>query len=349
MARLIAALLLFVMAAIGNHPLVAQTTAPQLSPQVTEEGQRVVYDLYTWQRRELTKRLPLDHDWPNESQLAEAFSKYNITPAGITQFIPVPSRVLPGVYLVSSNPTLTYLIDCGPEGVALIDPGIQENFDAMIATVEKLGFPKSKIRWVLNTHAHFDHAGSDYLFKKLGAKIMIGALDADAVERGTLVTATSGAYITRPHVPGFTPTTIDQRLFDGEEVPLGNKLLIVISTPGHTSGSSCFLLQVGEKNVLFSGDTLLFDNRLGYQGTAYADNRAYEQSLEKLDQFHLARKSDFFWDVLLPGHGTIVLDRAYMDVDKGWHTTAWDLTHGEPVEALPFATPEYRRLMFGRP
>jgi len=31
----------------------------------TEEGQTVVYDKYTWQRRELAKRLPLDQTWPS--------------------------------------------------------------------------------------------------------------------------------------------------------------------------------------------------------------------------------------------------------------------------------------------
>lgn len=51
----------------------------------------------------------------------------------------------------------------------------------------------------------------------------------------------------------------------------------------------------------------------------------------------------------MPGHGTLVLDRASMDVDKGWRTVQLDLLEGDPVDALPFATDRYRVLMFGRP
>jgi glyoxylase-like metal-dependent hydrolase (beta-lactamase superfamily II) len=255
--------------------------------------------------------------------------------------------ILPNVYLVASNPTLTYLIDCGPEGVAIIDPGIVQDYSEIIANVEKLGFSKSRIRWVLNTHAHFDHSGSDYLFRKLGAQILIGAADADAVEKATLVTALNFAY--GPNAPPFNVSVVDHKLSDGEVVHLGNKVLTVIHTPGHTEGSSCFFLRVGDKNVLFSGDTVLFDDRLGFQGTGFSDNRAYVQSLEKLAKFQLYLHDQFRWDVLLPGHGTIVLDRAYMDVEKDWHTVELDLINGSPIEALPFSTPDYRVLMYGRP
>jgi hypothetical protein len=55
------------------------------------------------------------------------------------------------------------------------------------------------------------------------------------------------------------------------------------------------------------------------------------------------------WDLLLPGHGTIVLDRAYADVTKGVRQVQWAVTTGEPINALPFADKYYRELMFGRP
>ncbi|KOF01192.1 hypothetical protein W7K_00780 [Stenotrophomonas geniculata N1] len=55
------------------------------------------------------------------------------------------------------------------------------------------------------------------------------------------------------------------------------------------------------------------------------------------------------WDVLLPGHGTIVLDRAGMDVEKAYEAVRLDLLDGGRIEAAPFATTRYRRMMFGRP
>jgi len=318
-----------------------------LQVQITEEGQRVVFDRYTWQRRELTKRLPLDQPWPNENDIGAAFTKYGLDKPPVPEFIPTPARILPDVYLVGSQPNHTYLIDGGPEGLALIDPGLMSNFDAIVANVERLGFSRKRIRWVLNTHAHFDHSMADGLFQRLGAKILIGSADADAVERATRVTAN---YMLPPQTLATYPRTkIDWRLADGEELRLGNKTFHVIHTPGHTEGSSCFLLQFEGRNILFTGDTLLYDHRLGAQSTAYADNRSYVGSLGKLARFTLNTVDRVRWDTLLPGHGVLVLDRAYLDIEKGWRTVQIDLLEGDPVDALPFATNRYRTLMFGRP
>lgn len=320
----------------------------------TEEGQRVIYDRYTWQRRELTKRLPLDQSWPGDSEIGSFFPKYGLDKDAPETNIPVPRKISPSVYLVGSNLVLTYLIDCGPGAVAIVDPGLLPAFQSILANVEKAGFPRSSIKWLLNTHAHFDHSMSDASFRKLGAQLLIEEADASAVEKGTRITG----YFLLPEsarrmfgLPEeFPATKVDGRLSDGENVHLGNKVLTVIHTPGHTPGSACFLLVDGDQNILFSGDTILFDNRLAAMVGVYgADNAQYAASLAKLAAFENGPKKGFRWDVLLPGHGTIVLDRAYMDVLKGWLTAEHDVTRGQPIEALPFSSQSYRMLMFGRP
>jgi len=45
-------------------------------------------------------------------------------------------------------------------------------------------------------------------------------------------------------------------LSDGDEINVGDLLVRVIHTPGHTPGSVCFLVIHGEEMALFSGDTL---------------------------------------------------------------------------------------------
>lgn len=322
--------------------------AAVLTHQVTEEGQSVVFDAYTWQRRELAKRLPLDRPWPPESKIAQTFRKYGLDKPPMPEFLPAPAEILPDIYLVGSNPNHTYLIDGGSGHLTLIDPGLVSNFDTIIANIKKLGFSPKAIKWVINTHAHFDHSMANGLFRKLGAKILIGKDDADAVEKGTLVTAKF--MLSSKEVANYPKTKVDWPLSDGEELYLGNKTFIVIHTPGHTAGSSCLLLQLDGRNILFSGDTLLYDNRLGTQSTAYADNRAYLASLEKLEHFTLTfTNHPIRWDVLLPGHGALVLNRAYMDVLKGLRTVQIDRFTGQPVEAYQFSTEDYRQLMFGRP
>ena len=142
---------------------------------------------------------------------------------------------------------------------------------------------------------------------------------------------------------------VDWPVDDGELLQLGNKAFHAISTPGHTPGSTCYLLTVGDRNILFGGDSILFDYRLAFQGAPYADNATYLASLRKVSRFSLTRDAPVRWDILLPGHGTMVMDRAYIDVLKDVRQVEWALSVGEPIKALPFGDADYRKLMFGRP
>ncbi len=325
----------------------APARAPALQASTTEEGQSVVYDAYTWRRRQLDKKLPLGEAWPAEFQLPPLFKRFGLDTAPVPEAIPVPSQVLRDIYLVNSVPNHTWLIDGGADGLALIDPGLEANVEAILKTVDALGFQRRAIRWVINTHAHFDHAQADAHFQRLGAKVLVGRGDAAAVEKATGVTA---KYVLGAAQSAAYPTlTVDRVLDDGEDIRIGDKTLVAIATPGHTPGSTCYRLELDGMNVLFGGDTILFDYRLGAQATPYIDNAAYLASLNKLARYFTYPLVRGRWDMLLPGHGTIVLDRAYADVIKGVRQVQWALANGEPINALPFADDYYRKLMFGRP
>jgi len=313
----------------------------------TEEGQTVVYDKYTWQRRELAKRLPLDQTWPSENDINAVFTKYGLEKSSI-QYEFIPARITRDVYLVNTKPNLTYLIDTGSSGLVIVDPGLEENVESILNNVEALGFSRKSIKWVLNTHAHFDHSMADVHFQRLGAKILVGRADVPAVEKGTLVTAKYAPFLHQN--AAYPKLTVDWPVDDGEEIILGNKTFVAISTPGHTPGSTCFFLTIDDKNILFGGDTILFDYRLGAQATPFADNVAYLASLKKIANFNAnPTLRSVRWDMLLPGHGVIVLDHAYVDVLKDLRQVQWDVTNGAAVSALPFADDDYRKLMFGRP
>jgi glyoxylase-like metal-dependent hydrolase (beta-lactamase superfamily II) len=329
---------------------------------VTDENQRVAFDQTIWQFRELAKVLPLDEPWPRGApQLQAAFAKYGLNQATPPKVLPIPARLARDVYLVGQagvgGNNLTYLVDCGEAGLALIDPTYESEVEPTLAQVEKAGFAPDRIRWVLNTHCHVDHAMADAAFHRRGAQIIAGAADADAIVKGTRVTAyyiVESLNATDPRTGekrGFPKCPVGHRLADGEELRLGNKTFHVIHTPGHTPGSVCFLLQLDGKNLLFSGDTVLYDARLGWQGNPYADNTAYVASLEKLANFKLEprRSEPFQFDLLLPGHGAISMDRAYLDIDKALEHTRWQLGNLGRVESTPFSTSYYRQLMFGRP
>ncbi len=345
MRRRVAAVPLFLFALAWSY----QRSLEPVKPIRTEEGQQVVFDRATWQLRELSKKLPLSEAWPTGPALTQALARYGLDRNTPPQTIPVPARITGDVYLVGQDrvSNLTYMLDCGPAGVAIIDPTYESEFERTLANVDKCGRSRKDIRWVLNTHCHVDHAMADKKFRDLGARIIVHEADAAAIEKGTRVTAW---YLVarQTGVSYFPRCPVDQRLSDGEQLSLGNKLLEVIHTPGHTPGSVSFLLQENGKNLLFSGDTVLYDGRLGWQGNPYADNHAYLASLDKLNQFTL-NMAKVRWDILLPGHGAISMDRAYLDVQKDRELVAALLAAGREIPSVPFALAEYRNRMFGRP
>jgi len=354
----ILALLSSGLAQTPNAPAAA-SVIPPLRGIVTEENQTVVFDQNTWQMRELTKKLPLAEAWPkNGREFQVALAKHQLTQNTPPKVLAIPSQIARDVYLIGQEigSNLTYLIDCGPDGAAIIDPTYESEVDRTLAHAAKCGFPREKIRWVLNTHCHIDHAMADAAFQRHGAEIAAGDADADAIEKGTRVTA---YYIMEslsdPKLSGggkgFPKCKVAHRLSDGEEFKLGNKIFHVIHTPGHTPGSVCFLLQIDGKNLLFSGDTVLYDARLGWQGNPYADNTAYLASLEKLASFKIEprRSEPFHFDLLLPGHGAIALDQAHLDVTKALNHARWQLGNLNHRLSVPFSTTFYRQQMLNRP
>jgi len=129
-----------------------------------------------------------------------------------------------GVLQIPVGPmqNFTYLIwDDETKEAAIIDPSW--DLDKVLKEAETRSL---KIRYILNTHTHYDHCiGNEYVKKKTGAKI-IGSKDANV--------------------------KIDKVVYDGEQIPLGRSYITVISTPGHSPDSVCYLF---EQN-LFTGDTL---------------------------------------------------------------------------------------------
>jgi len=124
-----------------------------------------------------------------------------------------------------SMDNFSYLIGCDQTGQAMvIDPGA--NVTRILSEAQKQGL---SIESIVNTHGHGDHtAGSARLKLLTGARIIIHALDADAVPEA------------------------DIRLSDEIDLPAGALTLRVMHTPGHTPGGICLYGQ----GQLFTGDTL---------------------------------------------------------------------------------------------
>ena len=136
------------------------------------------------------------------------------------------------------------LVDEATRKAVVIDPGDEaERIARAIAAEEATAVA------LVHTHAHFDHiSGSGELAELTGAPIRLHPADRTLYDRLPSQAAMFGLEANPPTPPGLP-------LSDGEAIRFGESALRAIHTPGHTPGSTCFLLE-GDDPVLFSGDTL---------------------------------------------------------------------------------------------
>jgi glyoxylase-like metal-dependent hydrolase (beta-lactamase superfamily II) len=190
----------------------------------------------------------------------------------------VPSALSPLVRrIVAPNPgpftgpgTNTYLV--GIDEVAVIDPGPDEksHIDAIVGASMK-----ERVRWVLLTHTHPDHApGTARLVKETGAEVL--------------------AYGKR--IDKDTSVIPDRVIGEGDSIEGTEFGLSVLHTPGHAPNHLCFLLE--EERVLFTGDTVLDGMFSVVSPQRGGDMTEYLTSLGRMEKMRLSR--------LAPGHGDVI-------------------------------------------
>ena len=166
-------------------------------------------------------------------------------------------RILP-VTPFAQNCTLLWCLET-MKG-AVVDPG--GDLDDIVAAATKFGVTLEKI---LLTHGHIDHAGGTAaLVARLGIPV-VGPQREDAFWIDQL--PNQSRMFGFPPCAAFTP---DRWLEDGDKVRVGNVILDVLHTPGHTPGHVAFfhpasrLASVGD--VLFAGSIGRTDFPRGAQG-----------------------------------------------------------------------------------
>ena len=174
--------------------------------------------------------------------------------------------------------TNCYLISSDRAAV-VIDPG--QDSETVLRFLED---SSDKERFILITHAHFDHiAGVPLLREKTGVPIGIGAGDHTALSDPSINLSA------RFHVQ-IPPFTADRTFHDGDVFTVGDLRFSVLETPGHTVGGVSYLLE----NALFSGDTL-FEGTVGRTDFPGGDIHTLKKSVKRL----LLLDGD---TVIYPGH-----------------------------------------------
>lgn len=179
----------------------------------------------------------------------------------------------------------------------IIDPGGEiSNFESEISNV-------GKVEYILLTHGHFDHIFKAKEYSELtGAKIAISELDSEFTNNNYL--NMSERYLRRSNIK-LKNFDADILLRDGDTLPFGKNTIKVISTPGHTQGSVCYIIN----DAIFSGDTL-FCNDCGATRFPTGNAGNLNTSLKKL----YSLEGDY---KLYPGHS----DFSLLSNERGKHLT----------------------------
>src|SRR4051812_48752055 len=149
-----------------------------------------------------------------------------------------PFRIAGNLYYVGASDVASFLIT-GPNGHILIDGGYPGTPPLIMASIAKLGFKISDVKILLNSHAHFDHAGGlAALQQASGAELWISEGDADAVASGgvhdpsdTFLPSRILAFL---RIVSYPAPHVDHRFKDGAKIRLGPVELTAHVTAGHT-------------------------------------------------------------------------------------------------------------------
>lgn len=216
-----------------------------------------------------------------------------------------------GFDLTDSHDCHVYLID-GGDVAALVDAGAGIGTEQIVDRIAESGVPLEKVRYLLLTHGHADHAGGASRMRELlpNAETVASPPVADWLRRGDEAAISldmgkrAGFY---PADYRLLPCPVEREVSQGDVITLGDISLTVVDTPGHSDGHLCFIGTVDGRTVLFGGDLIFFGGRISLQNIWDCRIQDYAASM--------ARLSGAGVDALFPGHLAVSLQNGQRHID----------------------------------
>ena len=242
-----------------------------------------------------------------------------------------PFRLHGNTYYVGTHGLGAILIT-SPQGHVLIDGGLPQSAPVIRANVESLGFRMRDVKLILNSHAHYDHAGGiAELQRASGARVLASAWSAGVLKAGKPQPGDPQLEIAFGY-----PAVRNVRTFTfGDTLRVGPIAVVPHATAGHTPGGTswtwrscdgarCLDFVYADSQTPVSADDFLFTRSTTYP-QAIADFRRGHATLERLScdvlvTAHPAASS--LWERVSPSAGTVGPTFVDRDACKRFAATA---------------------------
>jgi glyoxylase-like metal-dependent hydrolase (beta-lactamase superfamily II) len=227
--------------------------------------------------------------------------------------LPIP------VFLIT-HPHGNVLFDTGPHpdvfkdafgrwgGLAKAFQPIGDENSGILAQLEKIGYQSDGIRYVVNSHLHFDHAGGNQFFPT--ATFLVSKQELNYAKRSD--NEGKGYYKADWDHP------LKYQELEGEFDIYGDGSVVVIPMPGHTPGHQILIIrQKGQQTIILSGDSVPLQEN--YNNLVVSrNNYDNEQAIESVKKLYAVVESEQAF--LVHGHDS-----------EQW----WELKNHHPILRVP--------------
>ncbi|MCW8126619.1 subclass B3 metallo-beta-lactamase [Microbulbifer halophilus] len=182
-----------------------------------------------------------------------------------------PLRIADNTWQIGTA-ELTSLLLKTTDGAILIDGGMPQAAEHLLANMKKLGVAPADLKLILHSHAHGDHTGPLASIKRTtGAQLVSNAESAVLMARGGADDIHFGDGILYP------PVQADRLVQDGEKIQLGELKLKAHFIPGHTPGSLAWTWRDGRDGKTVD---IAYVDSLTAPGYRLLDNPRYPKIVE---------------------------------------------------------------------
>lgn len=215
-------------------------------------------------------------------------------------------QIRPGIHRIEAplgERFIAMYLLTGPAGAILFDTGVADSVpETLLPYLAREGIEPASIRWVISSHCDFDHTGGNAALKRVAgeAEFLAGRADVAMTEDvELLISGRYGEFAARDRFDDPPETTaevrrstelvpVDRALDGGERIDLGDRIIEILSVPGHSPGHLA-LWDATNRTLLISdavlGETVpTADGRAAFPPT-YRDTAAYVDTIRRLGEY----------------------------------------------------------------